>query len=515
MKNSIILSAAILPAGCLAAVNASAQQRPNIVLAFGDDYGRYASIYADVEKDNGICELIETPNFDRIAREGVLFTNSHVPAPSSTACRSSLLSGQYFWRTGKGAFLHGTWDETIPSYPLLLEENGYHIGFSYKAWGPGPNLDAPYGGARTRYQKRGSRFNSFSQNVTKAGRNNYEKAKQELCNEVKSNFRDFLSANTGDKPFCYWWGPTNTHRSWQKGSGKDIWGIDPDKLKGKMPEYLPDVPEIREDFADYLGECMAFDAGLGALISVLEETGELDNTLIVVSGDHGIPGFPRAKANLYDLGTRVGLAIRYPATIKAGRVVTDFVNLMDLAPTFLEFGATEIPEVMTGRSIKQILESGKKGRIEKDRNYVVTGRERHVVNARPGNMPYPSRAIVTDRYKYIRNFEPSRWPVGTYTAERKLADLDGGPTKNWFLDNFFNSDYKWYLDLAFGLRPSEELYDLKKDPDELHNVAQDPKYRKVRQELSDRLEEELRATDDPRMQVGPCIFDSREFVDPE
>ena len=113
----------------------SAQDRPNIVFLFADDWGRYASAYAEVEGSESINAVIETPNFDRVANEGALFTNAFVPAPSCTPCRSSLLTGRYFWNTERAAILQGAvWDESIPSYPLELENNGYHIGYSYKVW---------------------------------------------------------------------------------------------------------------------------------------------------------------------------------------------------------------------------------------------------------------------------------------------------------------------------------------------------------------------------------------------
>ena len=99
--------------------------------------------------------------------------------------------------------------------------------------------------------------------------------------------------------------------------GKELWGIDPDKLKGKMPAFLPDVHALREDLADYLGEIAAFDGGLGILIDELKKRGEYENTLIVVSGDHGPPGFPMGKCNLYDFGTKVCLAIAGPG-VKGG-----------------------------------------------------------------------------------------------------------------------------------------------------------------------------------------------------
>ena len=319
--------------------------RPNIVFAFADDWGRYASAYRNQPGESSIHELIETPNFDRIANEGTLFLNANVPAPSCTPCRSSILTGRYFWQTGLGAILQGArWDETIPTYPLMLEEAGYHIGYTYKVWSPGLTTNAPYGGARTAYESAGTRYNSFSEEVTaRPEGQSVDDSKKEILDETAANFDSFLDARDGDEPFCYWWGPTNTHRVWQQGSGKKLWDIEPDDLKGRMPEFLPDVHEIREDFADYLGECQAVDAGLGVLLAKLEEIGELDNTIIAVSGDHGIPGFPRAKCNLYKLGTEVSMAVRWPEAVTAGRTVDDFVNLMDIAPTFLEIAKTKHP----------------------------------------------------------------------------------------------------------------------------------------------------------------------------
>ena len=283
-----------------------------------------------------------------------------------------------------------------------------------------------------------------------------------------------------------------------------------DLLKGKMPKSLPDVPEIREDFADYLGEVQAFDHALGLILEKLEEIGELDNTIIVVSGDHGIPGFPRAKCNLYNFGTRVPLIVRYPAMVKAGRVIDDFVNLMDLAPTFLELGGVTPPEVMTGKSLVPVLESEKSGQIDPERTFVVTGIERHVASAREGNLPYPRRAITTSRYKYIRNFAPERWPIGR--MDNKYPDLDGGPTKTWFLANICNEQYKKEVELGFGKRPYEELYDLEKDPDEMTNVAEDPAYSSIKQELAEKLDKVLIESGDPRMQPGLCPFERMPFT---
>jgi len=490
-------------------------RRPNILFAFGDDYGRYASVYGNIE-NNPICKLIKTPNIDRIANEGVLFTNAHAPAPSSTPCRSSILSGRYFWNTGKGAILFGAeWDNNIPSYPLELEKNGYHIGFTYKAWGPGVVLNAPYGGGRAQYRGHGYKFNDFSMEVSKAA--DKEKRKKELYAEVAGNFSDFLDARIDkDTPFCYWWGPTNTHRDWERGSGKKLWGINPDNLAGILPNSMVDNSTVREDFADYLGECQAFDAGLGEILKILEEKGELDNTIIVVSGDHGIPGFPRAKCNLYDLGTKVTLAVRYPSKIPSRRILNDFINLMDLAPTFLEYGGTTVPAGVDGKSMKGILESKTQGVADPNRTYGVTGRERHVHDAREGNLPYPQRAIVVQGYKYIRNFKPDRYPAGRIgIGAEDLKDIDPGPTKRWYKTVLQNAAYKYYIDLAFGLRPYEELYDLTNDPHEVNNLAALPAYEQKRKELSVKLDQVLVSAGDPRMTTPhgqECIYDTPAFT---
>lgn len=456
-----------------------------------------------------------------------------MPAPSCTPCRSSILTGRYFWQTGLGAILQGArWDETIPTYPLTLEEAGYHIGYTYKVWSPGLSVNAPYGGARTAFESAGIRFNSFSEEVTaRPDGQTITDAKQELFDETKANFDSFLASKPDDAPFCYWWGPTNTHRTWEQGSGKELWGLDPDDLKGRMPAFLPDVPEIREDFNDYLGECLAFDAGLGVIIERLEAAGELDNTMIVVSGDHGIPGFPRAKCNLYNLGTEVAMAIRWPGQIQSDRTVTDFVNLMDLAPTFLDAASVDHPTDMVGNSLMPLLRSTESGRIEEERNFVVTGRERHVL-AREGGLPYPQRAIRTDDFLYIFNFEPDRWPIGDpeglddfnlapppkedilASYEAVFSDIDKGPTKVWMIYNRAREDVKPLFELGFGKRPQEELYDLKTDPDYMQNVASKQDYEQVRADLNSRLMSLLREQNDPRLTESPVRFELPPYAGP-
>ncbi len=526
MLSSLLCTAAVfvLPPP---AVESKEPRRPNVLFAFADDWGRHASAYAQLDGPGSINDVVSTPNFDRIASEGVLFRSAFVSAPSCTPCRSAILSGQHFWRTGRGAILRGAvWDDSQPSYALLLRDAGYHLGKTYKVWSPGTPVDAPYGRRAHAYQQAGNRFNQFSQHVTRrvAAGANLEDAKQELYDEVLGNFDAFLADRKEGQPFCYWFGPTNVHRKWIQGSGKQLWGIDPDELEGKMPPFLPDVPVVREDLADYFGEIAAFDAALGLLLERLIEIGELDNTLIVVSGDHGAPGFPYGKCNLYDFGVGVPLAIRWGGA-NPGRVVDDLVSLTDLAPTFLELGGVRIPDVMTGRSLLPQLTTSDAGQIDPDRDAVFVGRERHVEIARADYSPYPQRAIRTHRFSYIINFRPDRWPLGdhyrldgdnpptleevTEVTRTTIPDEDAGPTKAWLVSVRNAPQWQDHFQWVYGKRPGEELYDLKLDPHQTKNLAEAPAYAEHKARLRKRLLEELERTGDPRL-----IDDGRFFETP-
>ncbi len=530
MTRLLLLCLATL--GGAAAVSAGEANRPNILMAFADDWGRYASAYAKLDGPGGIHDVVNTPHFDRIAAEGVLFRSAFVSAPSCTPCRSALLSGQHFWRTGRGAILRGAvWDGSQPSFALLLGEAGYHIGETHKVWSPGVPGDAPFGAGKYAYENAGRRFNQFSQYVTQMAKQGQpiETAKQTMYDEVRNNFDAFLADRKPDQPFCYWFGPTNVHRQWVQGSGKALWGIDPDSLKGKLPPFLPDVPEVREDLADYLGEIQAFDAALGVLRQRLEEIGELDNTLIVVSGDHGAPGFPHGKCNLYDFGSSVSLAVRWGGA-PGGRVVDDLVSLTDLAPTFLELAGVATPEAMTGSSLVPLLQSDKSGQIDPSRTAVYIGRERHVENARADFMPYPQRAIRTQEHLYIINFKPDRWPLGDPyrldgdnppTAEElknetrcTLPDEDAGPTKAWLVSARNDPMWKAHFEWVYGKRPREELFDLKADPHQTKNVVNDPAYASIRSSLEKQLLDELQRTGDPRLVDDGRFFESPPMSGP-
>ena len=447
-------------------------KRPNILMAIADDWGwPHAGAYGD--------PVVKTPTFDRIARQGVLFTNAYVSSPSCTPSRAAILTGQWHWRLEESANLWSTLKAKFPVYPDLLEDAGYYVGFVRKGWGPG--------------------------RVAVGGR------KRNAAGPRYKNFEDFLAKRPSGKPFCFWFGSYDPHRPYAKGSGEKS-GMKLDRIK--LPACFPDCPEVRGDVADYYLEVQRFDREVGGLLKKLEAIGELENTLVVMTGDHGMP-FPRCKGNLYDSGTRVPLAIRWGASLKKpGRTATDFVSLTELAPTFLAAVGLKPPAAMTGRSLLDILHAEKSGRVDARRDHVLVGKERHVpCQEAPDPGGTPMRAIRTDRFLYIRNFRPDRWPAGTPDYEKAfrkgtwLGDCDNGATKTYMVQHREDPKLKRLYELAFAKRPAEELYDLRKDPDQLHNVAADRAYGAEKERLAKRLIAELKATADPRVVGGAEQFD--------
>jgi len=443
---------------------------PNILFCLADDQSYpHASAYGE--------PVIKTPVFDRIAREGVLFTHAYCAAPSCTPSRSAILTGQDIWRLGQGGQLFGTLPTEHPVYTDLLTESGYHVGYSDKGWAPG-NIQA---GGRTA-NPAGPSF---------------------------KNFQEFFIKAPKGKPWCFWFGSRDPHRGYKKGSGIRA-GMDPAKVR--IPAIFPDTPEVRSDICDYFWEIQRFDQQVGEMLKLIEQAGQLDNTLVVITGDNGMP-FPRAKATLYDLGVHMPMAIRWKKQVPGGRVIEDFVSQTDLAPTFLEAAGVEVPECMTGESLLDMLRSTKSGRVEPPRDSVVTARERHAW-CRIDGKGYGSRMIRTHDFLYIRNYNPERLPTGDpriRTNEGQYGDVDQSPTKQYMLANKSSAEGKCLFDLAFGKRPREEFFDCRKDPYQMHNLANDPKYERAKQELADRLREYLKKTGDPRETAEAVRWDTYEY----
>lgn len=454
MTKNLLAWGALVLAGTLAA--GAADTRPNILFCLADDWSwPHAGAYGD--------RVIRTPTFDRVAREGIRFNYCFSAASSCTPSRAAMLTGQYPHRLEEGSCLWGFLPAKFPVYPDLLEKAGYVVGCTRKGWGPG-NFKA--GG--------------FTRNP---------------AGPAFPDFAEFLKHVPDGKPFCFWFGSHDPHRPYEAGSGARA-GLK--TVHVVVPPFWPDNDIVRNDVLDYYAKTERFDREAGALLDQLQQAGKLDNTLVIMTGDNGWP-FPRCKANEYDGGTRQPLAVRWPARVKAGQVCDDFINLMDLAPTFLEAaGLKPLPE-MTGRSFLGLLTGEEPAG---SRNVVFLERERHA-NARAGDAGYPVRAIRTRDFLYLRNLRPDRWPAGDPQARkdppRRFGDCDDGPTKNYILDHRDEPAVRELFELCFGKRPAEELYDLSKDPHQIHNLAGRPEYAAAQKSLRQQLDRWMNDTRDPRV----------------
>jgi N-sulfoglucosamine sulfohydrolase len=459
----------------------NAPQRPNILFCITDDQTwLHCSAYGS--------RFVSTPNFDRLAREGILFSNAFVSVPSCNPSRSSVLTGQDFYRLREASMNHNPWPEGLTTYADWLSDAGYFVGYTGKGcaptdWHAGGRSTNPAGPAYNAVRTEGETDGMVGAKIDYAG-----------------NFEAFLKERPEHTPFCFWFGSAEPHRVFQEGiglrKGKKLTDVE-------LPGFYPESDEIRSDMLDYAVHIEWVDKHLGRMLKTLEDIGELDHTLIVFTSDNGMP-FPRCKATCYEWGIHMPLAIRWGDVIKGGRVVYDFVSFTDFAPTFLEAAQADIPESVTGRSLMPIFKSGKSGRIDPERDHIIAGVERHFPGGREGGWGYPVRAIRTEQYLYIHNYAPDRWPAGdpegpVWPADDPtggFGDCDGSPTKTYLVEH--KKDQPYYYNLAFAKNPSEELYDVKKDPYQLTNLAGDPQFGEIKSNLRRQLDNILLETDDPR-----------------
>jgi N-sulfoglucosamine sulfohydrolase len=455
----------------------SQAKRPNILFAFADDQ---SWLHTSAMGDN----IVKTPAFDRVANEGVLFTNSFSACPSCTASRSAVISGQDIWRVIEAGILFGSIPKDLKIYPHMLSKAGYHVGYTGKGWAPGN-----YSDLGLEKDPIGKEYNEIPEGHIAKGidRRDYTK-----------NFDAFLKDRNSDQPFCFWFGSTEPHRIYEDGAGL----MTGKKLEDvKVPPFWPDVDVVKSDILDYYYEIEWFDSHLASMLKKLEDIGELDNTIVVVTSDNGMP-FPRAKTTLYDWGTHMPLSIRWGDKVKGGRIVNDFVSHTDFAPTFLEAAGVAVPNEMTGKSLFPILFSEKDGMVETSRDRVFAATERHTW-CRPHGATYPIRAIRTQDFLYIRNFEPDRWPTGGpsfWSSNRTYhGDVDACPTKTFMVDPENMIKYANEYELSFGKRPLEELYKVADDPGQINNLASDSKYLEIKKTLWNDLSEHLKNTGDPRI----------------
>jgi N-sulfoglucosamine sulfohydrolase len=473
------------------------KKKPNILFAIADDHSYpHTGVYGFPE--------ISTPGFDQVANTGVLFSNAFVGAPQCSPSRAAILTGKHIWQLEEAGTHASNFPKKFQVFTDLLETVGYELGFTGKPWGPG-NFE----------------ITGWTRNPVGPEYNEKElesvPAKGIRPRDYFGNFVDFLSKKPEDKPFFFWYGGHEPHRVYEAGSGAKA-GKNFENVR--LPGFLPDDSVTRNDVIDYAFEIEYFDSHLTKMLKLLEEKGELSNTLVVVTADNGMP-FPYAKANLQEYGTHVPLAISWPDGIKNTKKTDELVSSIDLAPTFLEIA--EVPNVpeMTGRSITSILFSEQTDKP--NREFVLTGRERHT-HARPDNLGYPARAIRTKDYLFVKNYKPDRWPIGDPVPVTKendarnnvkgfskmypgYLDIDGSPSKTFMMENKDEEGVKQLFQNAFAKRSAQQLYDIKNDPECINDLSGNSDYDEIRSELSQKLDEQLKQQGDPRM-FGSEIFDS-------
>ncbi len=467
-------------------------RRPNILLAIADDWSfGHATAYD--------CEWVETPSFDRVAREGILFTQAYTPNAKCAPSRASILTGRYSWQLAEAGNHMAVFPHRFGGFMERLAAAGYNAGFTGKGWGPGIALDAD---GRPRLITGRSFARHKAQPPTKQISNN----------DYAANFSEFLATVDKDQPWVFWYGATEPHRAYEfqsgQRAGKSLTDID------RVPSYWPDTQTVRHDMLDYALEVEHFDNHLGRILTELAAAGQLEQTLVVCTSDHGMP-FPRVKGQAYLHSNHVPLAIRWPQGIEGqGRIVDDFVDFTDLAPTFLQAAGIEDPgpimQPISGDSLFDIFKQNKSGQVNPARDHVLVGKERHDTG-RPDDVGYPIRGIVQEDWLYLHNYQNDRWPAGDPLTG--YLNCDGGPTKTLILDERRSGNNRLWWQWSFGKRPVEELYHLTTDADCVINVADAERYAQEKAQLKSRMEKELTDQGDPRMLGNGHVFDQYPYSD--
>ena len=466
------------------------QKRPNILFCIADDATfRHLSAYG--------CKWVKTPAFDRIANEGLLFNNAYTPNAKCAPSRACMLTGRNPWQLEAGMNHVIYFPNAFKTYPEALADHGYFVGYTGKGYAPGVALHEDG-------TKRELLIKNFSRLKTTPP------ARYISDNDYAGNFADFVKQADG-KPWCFWLGFTEPHRAYEYGAGIKKGGKRPDMID-RVPAYFPDSLTIRTDLLDYAYEIEYMDSHVARVLKTLEENGQLANTLIVYASDHGMP-FPRVKGNAYENANHVPFATMWKNGIKnPGRKVDDYVNMTDLAPTFIDVAGVPLAKSgmhpMIGKSLTSIFTSTKNGQVEPERNFQLVGQERHDYG-RPHDVGYPIRGMHKNGMLYLKNYENDRWPASN--PETGYLNSDGGPTKTLILNNRRNGVDKTYWQLAFGKRPTEELFDLKKDPDCVVNLATLPRYQSAKKAMEKEMEAKLLAQGDLRMLGYGYLYEQHPF----
>lgn len=355
---------------CMVPAQAESVARPNILFAVADDwsYG-HAGVYG--------CGWVKTPAFDRLARQGLLFTHAFTPCGKCAPSRACILTGRNPWQLKAAANHWGYFPPEFKTYAEALAGQGYFVGMTGKGWAPGVATNA----AGQLREMAGRRFDrrTATPPTSKMSPNDYA-----------ANFKDFLDAAPPGTPWCFWYGCHDPHRPYEFGSGVAKGGKKLSDLD-RVPACWPDNPVVRNDLLDYAFAVEHFDLHLGRMLAELEQRGLLDNTLVVVTGDNGMP-FPHDKGYAYYDSDHLPLAIFWKQGIRQpGRRVDDYVSFIDFAPTFLDVAGVAWNQTgmapAAGRSLTEIFTSEKSGRVMAQRDHVLIGKERTDVGRMIGAIP--------------------------------------------------------------------------------------------------------------------------------
>ncbi len=471
------------------------KERPNILIVMGDDISfPHMSAYG--------TSWVKTPGFDMVAENGILFNNAYTPNAKSSPSRACFLTGRNSWQLEEAANHIPYFPPKFTTFMEALYNKGYYTGHTAKGWAPGVALDS----LGVKRELTGKAFNT--KRIVPP-----TKSISEI--DYAGNFEDFLNSRTDTKPFCFWYGSNEPHRDYEYGSGVKKGGKEITSIS-EVFKFWPDDNIVRNDVLDYAFEIEHFDSHLVKMIDLLKEKGELENTIIIVTADNGMP-FPRVKGQAYEYSNHLPLAIMWGAKIKnPGRTVFDYISFIDIAPTLLEVAGIAQTESgmqkIEGKSLTEIFYSKKKGIVNKDRDHVLIGKERHDVG-RPDDAGYPIRGIVKGAFLYLKNYKPERWPAGN--PETGYLNVDGSPTKSLIINMRREGKSIEFWKLNFGMREEEELYNVGNDPECMINLANDAGYNTLKRSMNEQLYIELLNQDDPRVYSKGDIFDNYPYANTE
>jgi arylsulfatase A-like enzyme len=406
---------------------------PNVVFLISDDHS-----YPDLGCNGNT--VVQTPNLDRVAREGMRFTRCFVTSPQCSPNRSSILTGCAPHTTATSR-LHTPLPDWEATFLEPLKERGYFVG-AFRKVHQGPEFD----------RKRWNYYGAAS-----------------------AKFDEFFEKRPADRPFFLHVGFTDPHRPYSDGAFQPPH----DPAKVKVPRFLPDTPEVRRDLAHYHDEIARMDSECGQILDILKRRGLDDNTLVMFTGDNGMP-FPRAKGTCYDAGINVPLLARWPGRIAPGLVREELIAHVDLPVTWLDAAGISKPAKMQGRSFLNLL-AGRAG--YQPRTEVCSERNWH------DNFD-PIRSVRTSRHKLIFNAAP-------HFPYRPAWDLENSPAwKSYLAESRAGKLSDQHMQLLAPVRPMLELYDVAEDPDEFRNLASSPAHAEVLADLKRRLSQWMHETMD-------------------